>query len=107
MKPNTIEMEGTVQEDGTLVLPEKLPLPAGRVRVTVQPVSAMTPAEQFWAGMRAIWAGQEARGHVPREKDEIDAEIRALREEAEEEMRQIEERHRDTQAERGSASSES
>lgn len=93
MQPGTVEIEGTVREDGTLVVEEKLPLPAGRVRVTVQPVSAMTPADQFWAGMHAIWAGQAARGHVPREKAEIDAEIKALRDEAEEEMRAFERLH--------------
>jgi hypothetical protein len=99
MQPNAVEIEGTVQEDGTLVLEEKLHLPAGRVRVTVQPVSVMTPADQFWAGMRAIWAGQAARGHVPREKAEMDAEIQALRDEAEEEMRELERLHEDTGAE--------
>ena len=88
MTPDTVEIEGMVRKDGTLVLPEKLPLPAGRVRLTVQPISSMTPADQFWAGMHAIWAGQAARGHVPRKKAEINAEIKALRDEAEEEMKQ-------------------
>src|SRR5262249_36193502 len=102
MKSDTIEIEGTLQPDGTLVLHEKPRLPPGPVRVTVQPITEIAPADQFWAGLRAIWAGQEARGHVPREKAEIDAEIRALRDEAEEEMRQIEELHRDTQGKRES-----
>ncbi|HQU43491.1 MAG: hypothetical protein B7Z73_10245, partial [Planctomycetia bacterium 21-64-5] len=40
--------------------------------------------------MQAIWDGQKARGHVPRTKEQIDAELNALRDEAEEEMRQVE-----------------
>ena len=99
MKSDAVQIEGMVREDGTLVLQEKLPLPAGRVRVTVQPVSGMTPADQFWAGMHAIWAGQAARGHVPREKAEIDAEIKTLRDEAEEEMKQIERLHEEAGSE--------
>ena len=108
MQLSSIEIEGVVGDDGTLVIHEKLSLPPGPVRVTVQPRpevnpaeqprSEMTPAEQFWAGMHAIWAGQAARGHVPREKEEIDAEIAAFRDEMEEEMREIEELYREGEA---------
>jgi hypothetical protein len=100
MNPNAVEIEGTVQEDGTLLLHEKIPLPAGQVRVTVQPISDTTPADQFWAGMRAIWAAQAARGHVPREKEEIDAEIKALRDEAEEEIQEFERLHEEGRTDR-------
>lgn len=99
MNHNAIEVEGTLQPDGTLLLHEKPNLPPGPVRVTVEPMSELTPAEQFWVGMRAIWAGQKARGHIPREKAAIDAEIADLRDEMEEEMHEIEELQRDTQAE--------
>ena len=100
MNPNTVEIEGTVHEDGTLLLHEKILLPAGRVRVTVQPIAEMTPADQFWTGMRAIWDAQAARGHVPREKEVIDAEIKALRDEAEEEMREFERLHEEGSTDR-------
>jgi len=49
--------------------------------------------------MQAIWAGQAARGHVPREKAQIDAEIKALRDEAEEEMQQVERLHEEASSE--------
>jgi hypothetical protein len=42
--------------------------------------------DPFWQRMQAIWDGQKARGHIPRSKEEIDAELRALRDEAEEEL---------------------
>jgi hypothetical protein len=115
MKQDTIEIEGTLEADGTLVVPEKVSLPPGRVRVTVQslsdttgeqPLSHAAAVEQFWAGMHAIWAAQEARGHVPREKEEIDAEIRALREETEERMQRIENLHRELEADHGGPLSE-
>ena len=103
MQSSPIEIEGVVGDDGTLVIHEKLSLPPGPVRVTVQPRpeanpaeqprSERTPAEQFWAGMHAIWAGQAARGHVPREKEEIDAEIAAFRDELEDEMKEYDRLH--------------
>jgi len=96
MSVNTVEVAGTLQPDGTLVLHEKPNLPSGPVRVRVQSVSEPTPADQFWAGLHAIWASQKARGHVPRDKAEIDAEIKAFRDEAEEEMRESEQLHRDS-----------
>ena len=79
--------------DGTLVVHDKVSLPPGPVRITVQPRTDRTPAEQFWAGMHAIWADQAARGHVPREKEESDAEIKALRDEAEEQMKEYDRLH--------------
>ncbi len=50
-----------------------------------------TPGKDpFMERMEAIWAGQRARGHVPRTKEEIDAEIQQLRDEAEEEFLEVE-----------------
>ena len=78
---------GTLKPDGALELDEKLELPAGRVRVTVEllPDPTATP-DPFLARMEAIWAGQKARGHVPRSEEEVEAERRALREESEDEF---------------------
>jgi hypothetical protein len=92
---SVVELEGTVQPDGTLVLDEKLRLPAGRVRVAVEPLRTVeaTNLDRFWAMMEGIWADLRAAGHRPRTKEEIDAEINALREEAEEEMRGVERLH--------------
>jgi hypothetical protein len=93
------EVHGTVQADGSLVLDEKLDLPAGRVRVTVQTCTEPKNPDpaKFLAMMESIWADQKVRGHVPRSKEEIDAEINQLRNEAEEEMQAVEELHEECQ----------
>lgn len=99
MSQETNEIQGMVQPDGTLVLDKKLDLPAGPVRLTVQPVPASTGSNlvRFQAMMEQIWAGQKARGHIPRTKEEIDAEIQELREEAEEELLAAERLHEECQ----------
>ncbi len=95
MSKQVLEAHGTVQADGSLVLDEKLDLPAGRVRVTVQTWSEPKNPDQsgLLAMMESIWLDQKARGHVPRSKEEIDAEINQLRHEAEEEMQVVEGLH--------------
>jgi hypothetical protein len=40
--------------------------------------------------MESIWADQRASGRPPRTREEIDAEIEAMRNEAEEEMQAVE-----------------
>jgi hypothetical protein len=93
MTPTTtpLVLEGTLTPDGTLLLDEKPNLPAGRVRVTVQPLAQPAPpADSLMSRMQAVWAAQKARGYVPRSREEIDADLRALRDEAEEEMQAVE-----------------
>jgi len=86
-----IEVEGTLQADGTLVLDERPSMPPGRVRVTLLPVAGPTPPEDdFMTRMEAVWAAQKARGYVPPSREQIDAEIAVMRDEAEEEMREVE-----------------
>jgi hypothetical protein len=84
MNQEPLELQGTVQADGSLVLDEKLNLPAGRVRVTVQTgnVPEKVDPGRFLAMMERIWADQKARGHIPRTREEIDAEINQMRDEA-------------------------
>ena len=43
MIANAIEMEGTLEADGRLVLDEKPALPPGRVRVALQPLEVVRP----------------------------------------------------------------
>ncbi len=81
MNASHVILEGTLRPDGTLELDERLKLPAGRVQVIVQPLPQLPPDDPFWQRMQAIWAGQKARGHTPRSREQIDAEIRALRDE--------------------------
>lgn len=87
---NTVVIQGIVKPDGTLELPEKINLPAGQVQVTVTPLPELPKDDPFWQMMQGIWAGQKARGHVPRSVEEVELERRALREEWDERMRMIE-----------------
>jgi len=94
MTTNAIELQGTLREDGTLVLDEKPNLPPGRVKVTVAPVSDLTQTD-VWQILEQIWAGQRARGHVPRSREEIDAELEASRQEDEERQQALERIHQE------------
>lgn len=90
MAATHIVVEATLNPDGTLVPDSKLPLPAGRVQLIVQPLPELPAGDPFWQQMRQIWEGQKARRQIPRGKKEIDAEIKSMRDEAEDEMRAIE-----------------
>ncbi len=81
-----ITVQGTVQADGTLKLDEPVAMPEGRVLVTVRPIVEPGTDDPFWQRMEQIWAGQRARGHVPRSKEEIDAEIDSMSDEMEDEI---------------------
>src|SRR4051812_19467990 len=93
---NRVELEGTLRPDGTVVLDRKPDIPAGRGYVTMQPVEelARTPV---WKVLEAIWAEQNASGHVSRSREEIDADIAAMRGEDEERMQAIERLHEEYQ----------
>src|SRR5205823_1531465 len=80
-------LQGTLRPDGTLELDRRVPLPPGRVLVTVQPAVQPSPDDPFWQMLERIWAGQKARGHVPRSSEQIEAERRALREDTEKDIR--------------------
>jgi hypothetical protein len=87
---NLVVVNGVVKPDGTLELEGKVPLPAGRVQVIVQPYPELPKDDPFFQMLEAIWAGQKARGHVPRSAEEVEAERQQVREEWEERMREIE-----------------
>jgi hypothetical protein len=89
MAGNIVEVEGELRADGTLVLDAKPGLPPGRVRVTLQPLVDLTQTD-VWKVLEQIRKEQQASGHVPRSKEEIDADIAAMREEDEERMQAIE-----------------
>ena len=88
-----VTVHGTLLPNGTLELDQKLPLPAGRVQVTVLPVPSAPQLERFWIMMEGIWADLRTSGRPARSREEIDAEIEALREEAEREMSAVERLH--------------
>lgn len=87
---STMVVQGIIKPDGTLELEEKISLPPGRVQVTVMPLPDLPKDDPFWQMLQGIWAGQKARGHVPRSAQEVEAERRTLREEWEERMRAME-----------------
>jgi hypothetical protein len=98
MNPNTIEIQGTLEADGRLVLDEKPAFPPGRVRVTLQAVSRPAEADtDVLAVLHRIRAAQQTRGHVPRTREEIDAKIAALRGEDEERTQAIQRLHEECQ----------
>jgi hypothetical protein len=89
--PAPLMLQGTVKPDGTLVLDEKLSLPPGRVQVMLQPLAiAASQRRPVLEVIAAIRREQEARGHVPRTREAIDAEINELRRESEEGVREVE-----------------
>jgi hypothetical protein len=88
-----ITLEGTLKADGTLELDQKVAMPEGRVLVTVQPLVQPAHDDPFWNLMETIWAGQRERGHVPRTKQQIDAELDHFRGDSEAEMQDVERLH--------------
>ena len=90
MNLSAVTLEAVLKPDGTLELAERIPLPAGRVQVTIVPVPELPADDPFWKRMQARWAAQRARGHTPRSEQEVEEERRAVRDEWEERMRRIE-----------------
>jgi hypothetical protein len=88
-----VTLQGTVRADGSLELDDRVAMPEGRVLVTVRPVVQPASDDPFWQRMEQIWAGQRARGHVPRTKEQIDADLQELRDDAEVEMQATERLH--------------
>jgi hypothetical protein len=89
MSQTEIVVQGTLTADGTIQLDEKPNLPPGRVTVVLCQDTTTTPqplGREFFQMMEKIWAGQKARGHVPRMVEEVEAERRALRGEVEDEI---------------------
>ena len=69
---------GTLTGPTTVTLDAPAPLGGGRVRVTMEPVPVTSPLnlEQFFDELRE---GQQARGHVPMTREEIDEFMREER----------------------------
>ena len=89
MSTNTIVIQGVVKPDGTLELEGKVPLPAGRVSVTLQPVPHSQETDPFFEMLRGIWAARERAGLRPRTREEIDAQIREIRDEFDEGVEEV------------------
>ena len=84
-------VEGTLQEDGTLVLDERPNLSPGRVLVVVQPLTESVPTRRGLVEvMDEIRASQRARGYQGRSLETMQAEEKARQEEDEEYDRRCE-----------------
>src|SRR5689334_1077502 len=81
-----IVVQGVLQADGILKLDEKVPMPPGRVLVTVQPVVQPPPDDPFWERMKRLWAGQKARGHAPPDSEQIESQRQKDRDDMEQEI---------------------
>jgi hypothetical protein len=82
MTTEGVVLRGTLKPDGTLELAGPVGLPPGPVEVRVTPAPAERPAgESVWEVLDRIHAEQRARGFVGRTREEIDAEINAMRDE--------------------------
>ena len=80
MSTQQVILHGRIQLDGTLQVEEKVNLPPGPVNVTVES-AAMAARKGTLQVLEEIWARRQSRGAVARSKDEIDAEINAMRDE--------------------------
>jgi hypothetical protein len=90
MSSDQVVVPGRLNPDGTIEVTQRIDLPPGDVRVTVQAVSGGPPKESVWKVLERIWSAQRARGFRARTREEIDAELNQMRDEAEEEMMEIE-----------------
>jgi len=72
-------MTGTLSNKQTVVLDQPVPLPSGRVRVTVTTLPASQPKKSFLAKLEAIHQTLRASGYRPRTREQVDAQIQAER----------------------------
>jgi hypothetical protein len=82
MTNNAIEIQGTLREDGTLLLDEKPNLPPGRVKVSLQRILDYKQTN-IWQFFEQIKAEREALGIAPRSQEEIDAYVATMRDDDE------------------------
>jgi hypothetical protein len=87
---NQATVPGRVRPDGTLEVTERVDLPPGPVRVTVMAGPGATAGEPTRSVLRRIGSRRQARGAPARTKEQIDAEIAAMRDEDDERLREIE-----------------
>ena len=70
---------GTLSDGKTVTLDQPVPLPPGRVRVTVEPLPEPAPRGDLRAQLQVIRERLRASGYRFRTKAEIDAQIEAER----------------------------
>ena len=90
MSNQPIVLHGHIRPDGTLQIDERVNLPPGPIQVTVEACPETPSGEDTRSVLKQIQARRLARGAVARSKEEIDAEINAMRDEDEQRMQEIE-----------------
>ena len=77
---NAYIVTGTLTDGMTVKLDEALPQLGSKVRVTLEIVEPAAPPKQAWREtLERIWAGQQARGHIPMTTEEVEAYIKGER----------------------------
>ncbi|HBI41672.1 MAG TPA: hypothetical protein DDY78_02305 [Planctomycetales bacterium] len=82
MSEATVVVQGVVKPDGSLELVGKVPLPAGKVHVTVQSVRDLPEGDPFFDRLKDIRAARAKAGLTPR----TEAEVKAVRQQLNDEM---------------------
>ena len=91
MSTTTVVVRGTMKPDGTLELEAPVALPPGPVQVTIQALPApLSAGPGWWDVLQQIWREQAERGYQGRTREEIDADVQAMRDEWEERQQEIE-----------------
>jgi hypothetical protein len=80
MSAEQVAVQGTVLPDGSLQLNHKVGLLPGPVEVIVRSVPAEKKGEGVMQFLARIRAEQAASGYVPRSAEQIDADLREIRE---------------------------
>jgi hypothetical protein len=93
MTGESVVIRGTVLADGSLQLTDKVNLPPGPVEVVVRRAGTRQKGEGIVEVLARIRADQQARGHVPRSAEEVEASLRELRDEWDERDASIEALH--------------
>lgn len=88
---NTITLHGTIAADGVLLLPDLPALPAGPVRVTIEPLAGRPQRRGLMDTIASIRAAQDARGYKPPTPEEWQRREAALVEEEEDYERRMDE----------------
>ena len=87
MKPAEAIVQGTLNPDGTLELDEKPELPPGRVLVILRATDGREGRRDIVEVLEEIWRRQQARGFEGYTAEELEAEVRELRDETDYEER--------------------
>jgi hypothetical protein len=76
---NAYIVTGTLADSQTVRLDEALPLTSTRVRLVVEPIASVS-AERYREVMADIRQRQQARGHQPANRAQVDSYVRSERE---------------------------